>query len=141
MKNFKDLSLVLRSMESDKRRNTIFAFCRPGDAPPHSAFARNPVSALGRLKQFFLNLTRTEDAPTRCYEAVIRGEYVLVEFHMFLQNEHLLAKSRPQRSQPVARGFPRSENAYGILPASVLGHPPIDYEGLPRDEGDGDDPS
>jgi len=99
-------------------------------------FAKNPTAALTLLKNHLaggVNAVHPEDFDA-CADAVLSGGYCLVEFHLFTRHEHILVKSKPDRSLSMARRQPRYQDAFRALSTSINGYPPIDYEGLPKDE-------
>ena len=133
---FRELVFALRSIPSAGKRNTMFAFVSEGEKPSPERFARNPTAALTILKNEMAgdNDPYAPDLFDECADAVLSGKYILAEFHLFLQHEHLLAELRPQASMQVACQLARGKDARGNVPTSIYGHPPIDYEGLPKDE-------
>ena len=138
---FSELASVVASIEREGNRNSVFAFvCSSSPLTPYFV-CKSPLTALMRLRDHLsgqpgFSGACKEKLSESTYQLVVSGEYQLVELHLFVKfkDEHILAQPKFGRSVQVARRQSRGQNASGALPASIYGHPPIDYEGLPRDE-------
>jgi hypothetical protein len=137
--NYSSLADTLRSLDKEGNKHSMFAFVERDVKPQPSFLSKSPLTALfslrGRLSSEFPDMNK-ELLSERTYCEVVSGRFQLVEMHLFVKfnDEHILAQPRSGRGVQVARRHPRGQDAPGALSTSVYGHPPIDYEGLPRDE-------
>jgi hypothetical protein len=134
--NFSRLSKTLGNLGKEGNRNSMFAFVNENSPTRPQHICKSPVAALMSLKDWLAKQSSHPDVSELTFAEVVSGRYQLVEFHLFVKfnDEHILAQSESRRGLPLARRQPRREDASRALPTSIYGHPPIDYEGLPRDE-------
>lgn len=138
-KKLADVLSAVGSIPKTGNQNNMYAFVhKDSSGAEHDSLKSSPVSALRYLIHTHRHnnpqMTNSQ-AEEALGSLILSGEYLLVRFHLFVdfKNEHILAEPRFGRSLPVSREFPRGEDAGGALSTSLLGHPPIDYDGLPKD--------
>ena len=134
--NFSRLAKALGSLGKEGNRNSVFAFVSSLSPAKAEHICKSPTAALMSLKVLLARQSCLQDSSELTYSEVVSGKYQLVEFHLFVKfnDEHILAQSEPRRGLPVARRQSRDQDAFRALSTSIYGYPPIDHEGLPRDE-------
>jgi len=122
----------LSDNRSDRRTNSVFAFLNVKENKAEAqTIQKSPLAALGFLCAAI--------GKNRAAEDVLNGEYVLVQYHLFVNknqdNEHLLVGPRPGESVSVNGGLTCSQDADGALSTNVHGSPRV-WVGLPVLEDD-----
>lgn len=114
------LAAINRDSSSQRKKYSTYGFFRPDGEDFHpNHLRRSPVPALAALS------ARAGGTNAAC-KAVLAGEYVLVEFHLFLdkKNERVLSGPRPTAVRRIHVQPPRGEDGLGDDSDSEHGDPP-----------------
>lgn len=136
-KEFSDVAnLMANVVPRGLGKHAMFAFVSKDIPADPSHLAKSPLAALLNLRSRLYPGVGCAEASLNSASRIASGEFLLVEYHLFVhRDEHILATPRPRRLLSATRQHSRRQDASGAHSADVYGHPPIDYEGLPKGDG------